>query len=130
MTTTSGNLPIYFGNLLKGFLDYSWATCGMTGQELTECLRQLKPKLKVIISSRYSCNLINSKGHADPTCAFYQRLIRPMYWRGCCASYLAELENVDQNLLDGVRPLAISKRTLVTVFGGASKIGDCLLHAS
>lgn len=73
--------------LLKGFLDHSWSTCGMTGQELTECLRQLKPKLKVIISSRYSCNLINSKGHADPT----MRFLPKTYQTNVLARMLREL---------------------------------------
>lgn len=40
------------------------------------------------------------------------------------------MENQKGILVDGVRPLVINKRTLVTVFGGASKIIDRLLHAA
>lgn len=40
------------------------------------------------------------------------------------------MENQNFILVNGVRPLVINKRTLVTVFGGATKFVDRLLHAA
>ena len=42
----------------------------------------------------------------------------------------APMENQNFILVNGVRPLVINKKTLVTVFGGATKIVDRLLHAA
>ena len=40
------------------------------------------------------------------------------------------MENKDFILVNGIRPFVINKKTLVKVFGGATKFVDRLLHAA
>ena len=51
---------------------------GVNGLELVETLRQLKPKLKAIISSGYSLNLVQPEGEADPTIRFLPKPYQPL----------------------------------------------------
>jgi PAS domain S-box-containing protein len=50
---------------------------GMTGLEVVERLRPLKPKLKAIISSGYSLDLARPDGKADPTIRFLPKPYQP-----------------------------------------------------
>lgn len=51
---------------------------GMNGLELVEALRQLNPKLKAIISSGYSLNLVHPEGETDSSIRFLPKPYQPV----------------------------------------------------
>jgi two-component system, cell cycle sensor histidine kinase and response regulator CckA len=66
----------------NGFIDLLFTDMvmpgGLTGLDVVERLRQLKPKLKVIVSSGYSLDLVHPDGKADASIRFLPKPYPPV----------------------------------------------------